>query len=72
MKGGEVLVDLDYVEDSSCDVDMNFVMTGKGLFVEIQGTAEHQPFSKHDMDEMTNAAIASLLQLHELQRSVLK
>ncbi|MBI3543599.1 MAG: ribonuclease PH [Deltaproteobacteria bacterium] len=72
LKGGQILVDLDYEEDSSCDVDMNFVMTGKGLFVEIQGTAEHQPFSKTDMDNMTHAAMASLLQLHEIQRAVLK
>jgi ribonuclease PH len=40
IKGGEVLLDLDYVEDSSCDTDMNIVMTGEGKFVEIQGTAE--------------------------------
>jgi ribonuclease PH len=40
MKNGQVLVDLDYEEDSSCDVDMNFVMTGNGNFVEVQGTGE--------------------------------
>lgn len=71
MKNGEVLVDLDYEEDSSCDVDMNFVMTGKGLFVEIQGTAEHQPFSKSDMDRMTDGATAAIKQLHELQKAAL-
>lgn len=72
MKGGDVLVDLDYDEDSTCDVDMNFVMTGKGLFVEIQGTAEHNPFSKTDMDRMTDSAVAALKRLHEIQTRVLR
>lgn len=72
MKNGQVLVDLDYDEDSSCDVDMNFVMTAKGLFVEIQGTAEHAPFSKLDMDNMTHSAMAALLQLQEIQREALR
>lgn len=71
MKSGEVLCDLDYVEDSSCDVDMNFVMTGKGLFVEIQGTAEHGAFSKADMDRMTDGATAAIKQLHEIQKAAL-
>ena len=71
MKNGQVLVDLDYVEDSSCDVDMNFVMTGKGLFVEIQGTAEHGAFSKADMDNMTESASAATYQLHKIQNEVL-
>ena len=42
----QVLLDLEYEEDSQADVDMNFVMTGAGLFIEVQGTAEHVPFSK--------------------------
>ncbi len=71
LKNGQVLVDLDYEEDSSCDVDMNFVMTGKGLFVEIQGTAEHKPFSKQDMDNMTESATAAMMQLHKIQNEVL-
>lgn len=71
MKNGEILVDLDYNEDSSCDVDMNFVMTASGLFVEIQGTAEHQPFSKAQMDAMTDAATQSLKELHDMQKNVL-
>ncbi|MGE4231816.1 MAG: ribonuclease PH [Bacteriovoracia bacterium] len=71
MKNGEVLVDLDYDEDSSCDVDMNFVMTGKGLFVEIQGTAEHKPFSKSEMDKMISGASTALEKLHQIQKSVL-
>lgn len=67
MKNGEVFVDLDYIEDSSCEVDMNFVMTGKGLFVEIQGTAEHKAFSRQDMDSMTTKAVEALEQLHKIQ-----
>ncbi len=39
-----VLIDLDYEEDSTCDTDMNIIMTGKGKFVEVQGTAEGEPF----------------------------
>jgi len=72
MKNGEVLVDLDYDEDSSCDVDMNFVMTGKGEFVEIQGTAEHSPFTRAQMDAMTDAAQASLFELQKVQNEALK
>ena len=71
MKGGQVLVDLDYNEDSSCDVDMNFVMTGKDHFVEIQGTAEHKPFSKSEMDSMTDNAVAAIRELHKIQREAL-
>ena len=51
MSEGRVLVDLNYEEDSSCDVDMNFVRTGKGLFVEVQGTAERKPFSEDDLSK---------------------
>ncbi len=71
LKGGQVLVDLDYEEDSACDVDMNFVMTGKGLFVEIQGTAEQEPFSKQAMDDMTDSAMGALRALHAKQKTVL-
>ena len=52
----KALLDLDYAEDSKCDTDMNFVMTGSGDFVEIQGTAEGKPFSKKEMDELTKIA----------------
>jgi ribonuclease PH len=67
MKAGEVLVDLDYEEDSSCDVDMNFVMTGKGLFVEVQGTAERQPFAMSEMQQMTELSIQTLKKIHQVQ-----
>jgi ribonuclease PH len=71
MKEGKVLVDLDYVEDSSCDVDMNFVMLGSEAFVEIQGTAEHKPFTRPQMDEMTEAATAAIRELHAIQKRAL-
>ena len=51
---GTVLLDLAYVEDSNADVDINFVMTGKGALIEVQGTAEKQPFSKGVLDVMSN------------------
>lgn len=70
-KDGQILVDLDYNEDSSCDVDMNFVMTGKGGFVEVQGTAEHQAFSKADLDQMTAGATHALSEIRKIQMATL-
>lgn len=72
MKNNEVLVDLDYNEDSTCDVDMNFVMTGKNLFIEIQGTAERQAFSLDDMNRMTGAAQQAIAQLREIQNEAIR
>ena len=72
MKNGEVLVDLDYNEDSSCDVDMNFVMTGKGNFVEVQGTAEHQAFTRAELDKMTDAAVAVLNEIKNQQLAAIQ
>ena len=72
IKEGEVLVDLDYNEDSSCDVDMNFVMTGKGQFVEVQGTAENKPFSETDLSRMTTAAISALKHIRNIQTTALR
>ncbi|MEK7832311.1 MAG: ribonuclease PH [Acidobacteriota bacterium] len=54
--GEQVLLDLDYIEDSAAEVDMNVVLTGDGSFVEIQGTAETEPFSREKMNEMVAAA----------------
>ncbi|MCM2322793.1 MAG: ribonuclease PH, partial [Oligoflexia bacterium] len=71
LRGGEVLVDLDYNEDFGCDVDMNFVVTGQGLFVEVQGTAEKQPFSQDDLNRMTEAARAATDRIRELQLAAL-
>lgn len=62
--GGEVLLDLNYEEDSAADVDLNVAMTGSGKFVEIQGTAEETPFGQEALDKMLDYArkgIAGLL-----------
>ena len=56
IKDGEVLIDLDYAEDSNCDTDMNVVMTGEGKFVEIQGTAEQEPFSEEEFQQLFKLA----------------
>lgn len=69
---GKVLLDLNYQEDSQCDVDMNVVMTGAGEFVEIQGTAESKPFSGTALQEMLELARRGTSQLISLQRSVLE
>ncbi|MEK6578966.1 MAG: ribonuclease PH [Bdellovibrionota bacterium] len=67
LKSGEALVDLDYNEDSSCDVDMNFVLTGSGGFVEVQGTAEKEAFQRKHLDLMTDAAVGAAKKIRELQ-----
>ncbi len=72
MKDGKVLVDLDYDEDSTCEVDMNFVMTSSGHFVEIQGTAEKTPFTKAQMDDMTTQATSAIEELQKIQKQVLE
>lgn len=71
LKKGEVLVDLDYNEDSSGDVDLNVVMTGKGQFVEVQGTAEKQAFSKPELDRMIAGAQAALEEIRAAQLAAL-
>jgi len=68
---GLPVLDLDYLEDSDCDTDMNIVMTGKGGFVEIQGTAEGEAFSDADMQAMLALAKAGISELSEKQTQVL-
>ena len=68
---GEPRLDLDYVEDSSAETDMNVVATGRGLLVEVQGTAEGQPFSKHDLDQLVDLALGGISQLVTMQRESL-
>ncbi|MEA2014954.1 MAG: ribonuclease PH [Thermodesulfobacteriota bacterium] len=68
---GEILLDLDYLEDSGADVDMNFVMTGSGGIVEIQGTAEAEPFSRDQMDRMIDIAATGITELTALQKEIL-
>ena len=65
------IVDLAYIEDSNADVDMNIVCTGAGKFIEIQGTAEREPFTRVQMDEMLLLAEAGINQLFEIQRVAL-
>lgn len=69
--GGEVLLDLDYSEDSTAEVDMNFVVTSSGRFVEVQGTAEAEPFTLEQMDAMRNVALAGINELLKIQQRVL-
>ncbi len=71
MIGGEALLDLNYMEDSSADVDMNFVITSSGRFVEVQGTAEAEPFTSSEMDAMRDLALAGVQQLFDFQREAL-
>jgi ribonuclease PH len=68
---GKILLDLCYEEDSKADVDMNFVMTGSGKFVEIQGTAESAPFSKKQMDKMSEIAQQGIKELLKAQKQAL-
>jgi ribonuclease PH len=68
---GEPIVDLDYLEDSKADVDMNVVMTGDGEFVEIQGTAEARPFNQALLDRQLSLAKSAIVQLTEIQRKTL-
>ncbi len=72
MKNGEILVDLDYGEDSSCDVDMNFVMLEGDRIVEMQGTAEGTSFSAEDSQKMLGAATKAIRMIMELQKKVLQ
>lgn len=68
---GEVLLDLNYLEDSGAEVDMNFVMTSSGRFVEVQGTAEAEPFTLEQMDAMRSLAIDGIRQLFDYQQESL-
>jgi ribonuclease PH len=65
---GEKLLDLDYEEDSSAEVDMNVVMTGGGQLVEVQATAEGKPFSRAELDELVELAASGIEQIAEIQR----
>ncbi len=68
---GEPALDLNYVEDSSAEVDMNVVMTGAGEFVEVQGTAEQVPFGRDRLDELLALAQKGIVRLTGLQRRAL-
>jgi ribonuclease PH len=72
LAGGQVLLDLDYAEDSSADVDFNVVMTSEERFVEVQGTAEHQAFDRVQMNQMIDLAAAGIRQLFDIQRKAIE
>lgn len=66
------VLDLDYAEDSSAQADANFVLTGKGLIVEVQGTAEHAPFTQPQFQELMTLAQQGIAELTRLQQDVLE
>jgi ribonuclease PH len=68
---GTPILDLAYAEDSTAEVDMNVVCTGAGKFIELQGTAEREPFSREQMDEMVKLAEIGVGRLFEIQRAAL-
>ena len=68
---GKILLDLCYEEDSKADVDMNFVMTGTGKFIEVQGTAESAPFTKKQMERMAEIAHQGIKELLQAQKKVI-
>lgn len=71
IKDGQVLLDLNYAEDSTCQVDMNLVMTDKGQIIEIQGTGEESPFNKEELSQMMKFGEKGIMELIELQKQTL-
>jgi ribonuclease PH len=71
LKDGVALLDLDYGEDSTCDTDMNVVMTGSGGIVEVQGTAEREPFTRVELDRVLDVAGQGIAKLIDAQRLAL-
>ena len=69
---GEPCLDLCYHEDSSAEVDMNVVMTGDGRFVELQGTAEGEPFDRDQMESMLSLAAKGIAELTEIQKTTIE
>jgi ribonuclease PH len=68
---GKILLDLAYEEDSRAEVDMNFVMTGSGKFIEVQGTAESAPFTRKQMERMAEMAQQGIKELVKTQKKVM-
>jgi ribonuclease PH len=69
---GEPLLDLAYFEDAKAEVDMNVVMTGRGDFVEIQGSAEKKPFSQETLETLLLLARKGIMELISRQKEILK
>jgi ribonuclease PH len=72
MVGGQLLLDLNYAEDSAAEVDFNVVMTDADRFVELQATAEHRSFSREQMQQMVDLGAAGIRQLFELQAQAIE
>ena len=72
MYQGKPVLDLDYLEDSACDTDMNVVMLGNGHFIEVQGTAEGHAFTRAEMDELLELAKSGIAELIVMQKAVLE
>lgn len=72
MHAGKHLLDLDYSEDSTCEVDMNVVATGDGGLVEVQGTGEKGHFSRQDMDAMLDLGTAGIAKITQLQKAAVE
>lgn len=68
---GTTVLDLSYIEDSNAEVDMNFVMTSNGRLIEVQGTAEREPFSKELLDQMYEYAYKGILEITQVQKQAL-
>jgi ribonuclease PH len=68
---GQELLDLPYVEDAGADADMNVIMTADGRLVEVQGTAEGEPFSREQLDRLLDLASRGIQRLFELQQAAL-
>ncbi|MFN8369951.1 MAG: ribonuclease PH [Bacteriovoracaceae bacterium] len=71
-KEGKIIADLNYEEDSSCETDMNIVMTGKGKFVEVQGTAEGEAFSEEELSGLIKCSKLAMKEVINAQNSALK
>lgn len=71
LRNGDVVLDLDYKEDSQANVDMNVVMTGSGEFIELQGTGEEATFSKDELNEMLTLAETGINEIFAMQKEVL-
>lgn len=69
---GKIIADLNYEEDSSCEADVNVVMTESGKFVEVQGTAEGEPFSREQLDALLECAKTAMLTIFDEQQKVIK
>ncbi|MBN1594603.1 ribonuclease PH [candidate division FCPU426 bacterium] len=69
---GELLLDLDYQEDSQAEVDMNVIMTGNGKMIEVQGTAEKEPFAREQLLQLLDLAQAGIASLIEKQKQIME